>query len=203
VTVNALGQTLTTSDRNGTVHALTYDALGRPTVDAVTTLGTGIDGAVRRYETSYDVLGGLKLVTGYSATTGGSVTSEVRRDYNGLGQLLTEYQAHGAAVNTGTTPKVQYSYGEMAGGSNQSRLTGMTYPNGRVVGYDYGTSGQLNDRISRLDAMKDGSTTLEGYSYLGLGAVVERTHPESGVLLHLSNIELKAPDATPPAEVKS
>ena len=57
----------------------------------------------------------------------------------------------------------------------------MSYPNGRVITSDYGTSGGLNDRISRLNSLKDGSTTLEGYSYLGLGTVVERLHPESGV----------------------
>src|SRR5262249_52036631 len=43
-TVNALGQTKTYTDRNGSVHTLSYDALGRPTADAVTTLGSGVDG---------------------------------------------------------------------------------------------------------------------------------------------------------------
>ena len=35
VTVNALGQTKTLTDRNGSVHTLSYDVLGRPTSDAV------------------------------------------------------------------------------------------------------------------------------------------------------------------------
>jgi RHS repeat-associated protein len=69
----------------------------------------------------------------------------------------------------------------MSGGSNHSRITSMSYPNGRVITSDYGTSGGLNDRISRLNTLKDGSTSLEGYSYLGFGTVVERLHPESGV----------------------
>lgn len=42
-TVNALGQTLTTTDRNGTVHTLAYDMLGQVVSDAVTTLGAGVD----------------------------------------------------------------------------------------------------------------------------------------------------------------
>jgi hypothetical protein len=69
----------------------------------------------------------------------------------------------------------------MSGGANHSRLTSLTCPNGRGISYDFGTSGGLSDRISRLNSLKDGSTTLEGYSYLGLGTVVERLHPESGV----------------------
>ena len=57
----------------------------------------------------------------------------------------------------------------------------MTYPNGRVITYDYGTGGSLNDTISRLAAITDGGTTLEDYAYLGLGTVVRRGHPEPGV----------------------
>src|SRR5262249_29539114 len=47
-TVNALGQVVTATDRNGNVHTYTFDVLGRVTSDAVTTLGSGVDGAVRR-----------------------------------------------------------------------------------------------------------------------------------------------------------
>ena len=57
----------------------------------------------------------------------------------------------------------------------------MTYPNGRVLSYSYGTGAGLNDTISRLASTMDGSTTLESYSYLGLGTVVKRAHPESTV----------------------
>ena len=37
------------TDRNGNVHPYSYDVLGRQTSDAVTTLGTGVDGAVRAH----------------------------------------------------------------------------------------------------------------------------------------------------------
>src|SRR5262249_2431953 len=37
------------------------------------------------------------------------------------------------------------------------------------------------DRISRLEALKDGATTLEGYAYLGLSTVVTRSHPQPGI----------------------
>ncbi len=110
VTVNALGQPLTVTDRNGSVHTLTYDVLGRVTVDTVTTLGSGVDGSVRRIETAYDGQGNAYLITSYSATSGGSIVHQVQRAFNGLGQLITEWQQRGAAVNTSTSPKVQYAY---------------------------------------------------------------------------------------------
>src|SRR5262249_61255750 len=47
-TVNALGEVVTAQDRNGTVHTFSYDVVGRPIADTVTTLGSGVDGLVRR-----------------------------------------------------------------------------------------------------------------------------------------------------------
>lgn len=41
VTVNALEQVLTSTDRNDSVHTVGYDVLGRVVSDAVTTLGSG------------------------------------------------------------------------------------------------------------------------------------------------------------------
>jgi len=38
LTVNALGQALTMTDRNGTVHSYSYDVVVRQTADAITTL---------------------------------------------------------------------------------------------------------------------------------------------------------------------
>ena len=57
LTVNAFGQVLTSTDRNGTAHAVSYDVLGRVTDDAVTLLGVNVDGAVRCVHTDYDGLG--------------------------------------------------------------------------------------------------------------------------------------------------
>src|SRR5262249_59106604 len=91
-----------------------------------------------------------------------------------------EWQATSGAVITGTTPSVQYAYSFLpAGSTNHSRLTSITYPNGRVITYNYATG--LADNISRLSEIKDGTTTLEGFDYLGSGTVVRRSHPQSGV----------------------
>jgi RHS repeat-associated protein len=61
----------------------------------------------------------------------------------------------------------------------------MIYPSGSVLNYNYGTANGTNDVISRLDNLSETNgnvtTTLESYSYLGLGTVVKRAHPEDGV----------------------
>ena len=178
VTVNALGQPATAADRNGSVHTYGYDVLGRQTADAVTTLGSGVDGAVRRVETAYDGQGNPSLVTTYTAASGGSVVNQVKWDYNGLGQLTADWQSHSGAV-TGSTPKVAYAYSEMGGGANHSRPTSVTYPSGYVLTTNYASG--LAATISRLSSLSDSTGTVEGYDYLGLGTVVRRTHPQPGV----------------------
>jgi YD repeat-containing protein len=178
-TVNSLGQTLTYTDRNGSVHTLSYDVLGRVVSDAVTTLGSGVNGDVQRMETAYDTAGRAYLFTSFDAATGGNIVNQVQREFNGLGQVIKEYQSHSGAVNTSTTPSVQYTYSEMASGANHSRLTKITYPSGYELNYNYSTG--INDTISRLSSLSDSTGTLESYDYLGLDIVVRRGHSQPGV----------------------
>lgn len=178
VLVNALGQPLVTTDRNGSTHTLTYDILGRVVSDAVTTLGSGVDGSVRRIETAYDTQGNAYLFTAYDAATSGSIVTQTQRQFNGLGQLTREWQSRGSAVNTSTSPSVQYAYSTLDA-SNRSRLTSVTYPSGYVLTHNY--SSGINDGVSRLSSLSDTSGTVESYDYLGLGTVVKRGHPLSGV----------------------
>jgi RHS repeat-associated protein len=186
-TYNGLGQALSQRDRNGNLHTYRYDVVGRQTSDAVFGLegsqtsgsrkAPHTSGQVLRLETAYDTAGRPYLYTSFDATSGGHVLNQVEQLYNGLGQLVTEYQSHSGPVN-GSTPAVQYAYSEMAGG-NHSRLMSMSYPNGRVVTSNYAAG--LDDRTSRLSSLTDSSGTLEAYSYLGLGTVVKRAHPQAGV----------------------
>jgi RHS repeat-associated protein len=180
-TVNTLGQNLTYTDRNGNVHTYMYDVLGRQISDAVTTLGAGVDGSVRRLETAYDTQGNAYLFTSFDAPTGGNIVNQVQRAFNGLGQLTLEWQSHSGAVNTSTTPSVQYGYSLMAGGANHSRLTSITYPNGKVLNYVYNSG--LDDSISRLSALSDSTGTLQTYAYLGLDTVVIMADPQASIEL--------------------
>jgi RHS repeat-associated protein len=193
---NALGEVITKQERNlytppppaqqqPQTHTYGYDVLGRLTADAVTVLGDGLDGQVRRIETAYDTGGRPFLYTSYDDPVLGGpshVVSQVQQVYNGLSQLITEYQSNSGPVNVLNTPKVQYAYSEMSGAVNHSRLISMTYPNQaqlRVLTYNYAVG--LDDRISRLTSLSDNSATLEVYSYLGLDTVVQRSHPQPGV----------------------
>ena len=184
-TYDALGEMLTKTDRNGTVHTYDYDALGQLTSDAVD-LASGnpesVNNAVLRIEYTYNSLGLPYQLTTYDAKTGGDIVSQVQREYNGLGQMIREYENPSGMVNVSTTPEVQYAYSEMAGGANHSRLTSITYPDGRVLRYEY--SSGVDDTISRLSFLADNDegsvgTHLEEYSYMGLSTVVIRNHPEA------------------------
>jgi hypothetical protein len=88
----ALGQVRTMTDQNGNVHTYSHDVLGRMTADAVTTLGTGVDGTVRRQEVRYNTQGQADQFTKYNAASSGSVVNQVQREFNGLGQMTVEYQ---------------------------------------------------------------------------------------------------------------
>ena len=93
--------------------------------------------------------------------------------------LTTSYQSHVGAVNTSTTPKVQYGYAN--GSANTVRPTSLTYPDGRVVTYNYGTGGGMDDAASRVSQLVDSdgsSTLLAEYAYLGLGTIVQVDHPQ-------------------------
>ena len=169
---NREGQPIEVKDQNGTVHVFSYDAVGRQTADVVTTVGTGIDDAVRRIAKTYEVRGMVEHLTSYDATTGGNVLSDVLRQYDTLGRPTNEYQEHAGAKDASTLC-VQNSYADFA--TYGLRLASVRYPNGRKVFFDYSsTSGAA---LNRLDAIKDdnGGTpgnTLASYSYLGLGTMV-------------------------------
>src|SRR5262245_18030799 len=92
-----------------------------------------------------------------------------RTMYNDFGQLTTEYQEHGAAVNVSTSPKVQYAYA--SGSANHIRREKTTNPNGRVT--HIGFSSGADDNLSRPSFLADDSsgspgTHLADYVYLGL-----------------------------------
>ncbi len=103
--------------------------------------------------------------------------TQVLSQYNDFGQLTAQYQAHGGAVNVSTTPNVEYAYAD--GSANTIRLISLTYPNGRVLTYNYGTTDGINDVSSRIEALvDDDSTPLAEYEYLGLGSIAEVDYPQ-------------------------
>ncbi|MCY2964024.1 MAG: RHS repeat-associated core domain-containing protein, partial [Planctomycetota bacterium] len=182
-TYNRQGQVTTKTDQNGTVHSYDYDKLARGTENRVTTLASGVDGAVLRIETTFEVRGMVEHITSYdNATVGsGAIVNDVLVAYNSFGQVTADYQSHSGAVNMASTPKVQYAY--LSGSANSIRPTLMAYPNGRVLTYSFGTVGGANDALSRIYALvdNDGTTQLAAYQYLGVGAFVEVDYTEPDI----------------------
>ena len=191
---NRQGQLKETKDQNGSIHAFEFDKLGRQTHDRITTVGTGVDGAVRRVSTTFDVRSLVEKITSYdNATIGsGNVVNEIVREYNDLAMVVNELQEHGGAKDA-NTPYVGYNYDESATGGEFTkglRLTSLRYPDGRLVHHTYGTSGSDADNLNRLDAIKDDSSgspgaTLAAYTYLGRDQVVVQDLPEPDIKLDL------------------
>ena len=164
ITYNALGEIRSKVDRLGIGHIYTYDSAGRVTNDSVGQGGlpVGVDPAVHELKTEYDVLGRPTKFTSVGLGTT-DIKNEVKREYNSFGQITKEWQDHDSDVAQGATPTVQYDY-ELA--NNHSRLIRMTYPDGvTTIVYDYGVAAGLNDRISRIQSIREpasGNSTSSG-----------------------------------------
>jgi RHS repeat-associated protein len=171
-----LGDVLTATDQNGNTHTFGYDVLRRLTMDSITTLGSGVDGSVRALSYSYDALGLPYQETSYSNSSAATVVNQVQDGYNGYGQLVAQYQAHGGTVSVSTTPVTQYTYTQLSG-ANYSRLSSMIYPNGRALDFVYNSG--IDSDISRVSGLSDdagtGAGSVENYKYLGVDAIVQRT----------------------------
>ena len=189
---NRQAELIEQTDQNGTVHGYDYDGLGRLVADRVTTLGTGVDGAVQRITRSYDRAGRLSGVGSWSAATGGTAVNDVALAYNGFGQLTSDYQSHSAAVNTGTTPKVGYTY---ADGSNRNiRRLSSVYPSGRSIALYYGALASDDDALGRVNEIRDASDAnkaLARYTRRGLSATMRIEYPNAGTVNPLEMTYIK------------
>ena len=181
------------SDPNGSQTSFTFDVLGRMTQDNAAGLGTNVDSSVRSLVYGFDTNGQLSTASSYSGTSGaGALLNQVEEQYNGYGQVTGEWQSHSGAVNTNNPPQVQYNYtygSNSSTGQTYSRLTSMTYPNGRQLDFVYNSG--LDSNISRVSGLSDDSGTgagnIESYSYLGLSTIVQRNRP-NGVNLTLARL---------------
>ncbi len=186
LTYDRLGRTTSTTDQRGVVREFTFDLAGRLATDTVTDLGSSgiVDSSVRRIGTTYDDLGRVQTITSYSDTSGTTAVNQVQYVYNGWGKLAREYQEHAGAVGANTL-HVDYEYadGASAGVAKHVRLSQVTYPNGRQVQYDYGTTGAIDDIMSRLASIGDGTNTYAGYKYLGAGRIVTEDYEDIDVNL--------------------
>ena len=116
----------------------------------------------------------------HAAVGSGSVVNEAAFSYDGFNQMTKDAQSHSGAVGGGT-PAVGYAFADGSGG-NTARRTSLTYPDGRVVAFGYGSAGSLDDVLSRV-----GSVTIQGegqaaaaYTCAGAARYVNIASPEPG-----------------------
>jgi RHS repeat-associated protein len=155
----------------------------------VVTLPDAVDSTVQQIALTYEIRGMVQGITSLNIPSGGTsanVVNDVQRVYNGFRQPITEYQEHAGAVNTSTSLNVQYSFAD--GSANTIRPTGVTYPNGNTLAYDYGTSGLANDLLSRVQGLISSLSTgdVAAYSYLGLGTPVQVQYLLAGIQYNLA-----------------
>ncbi|HEY1603571.1 MAG TPA: hypothetical protein VGG64_28480, partial [Pirellulales bacterium] len=183
---NRQGQLTGMTDQNGTVHEYLYDLLGRQTDDVITALGAGVDVTMQRIGQAYNALGMLYQVTSYADAAGTSVVNQVQNEYNNFRQLSTQYQEHGGAVDPTTSAQVDYSYTDSS--ANTVRPTALVYPNGRVISYQYGSSGGDGDQLSRIASYLDvaSGSTLVNYTYLGLSSFIQVNYPQPNITYNLA-----------------
>ncbi|MBN1362221.1 MAG: autotransporter-associated beta strand repeat-containing protein, partial [Sedimentisphaerales bacterium] len=190
-----LGRTISTTDQRGVVHTYSYDTVGRLSADKVDLTGVhagqNVDDSILAIVTNYDDVSRVEAVTSYTTADeqywdAGHTANQVEYEYNGWGRLAREYQEHDGTVD-GNTLHIDYVYSDGAVNdvAKYVRLTQITYPNGRDVNYDYGTTGAIDDIMSHLAAIKDddGSTVLASYKYLGAGRIVTEDYEGPDVRL--------------------
>ncbi|MCL2624019.1 MAG: RHS repeat-associated core domain-containing protein, partial [Planctomycetaceae bacterium] len=185
---NRIGERIQRKDQNGTVHVYEFDNLGRLLHDRVTTLGSGVDGAVRRISTAYDVVGNVKSVTSYNnATVGtGTVVNEVKHEYDANGLLAKDFSNPSGAVNTSTSLYVGYTYDAAKSGdlfTKRLRPTSLRYPSATMINYTYGTSGSVDDLLNRFKTVQNGSTSIVDYTDMGLATPAIVKYPVPNLAL--------------------
>ncbi len=189
VGANRLGEIIRAADPNGTVHAYTYDALGRLVADEVTDFGPGVDDRIRKITAAFEV--GVRQVTIRSHDQFG-VANAVTAAFDPLGGLATLHQNHfDDTLNAAgeARPRTRTMWVTMdtqaADGGNRHRPAAVTYPNGATLEFVYGpfeerTSVAVNDIVSRPQGLRFDGADLVGYEYLGVGgaAVVDYVGPD-------------------------
>ncbi|HZL35880.1 MAG TPA: RHS repeat-associated core domain-containing protein, partial [Tepidisphaeraceae bacterium] len=152
-----------------------YDVLDQLTRSTIVPEGRG-DVTVRNLTYTFNPQGLLYQATTNQAFSGGDPLNQVQDEYNGLGELTTQYQELNGVVNTSTSAKVQYAYSDPTTGS---RLMTITYPNQRILHYGYDNN-PVDNAIGRVDYQADDNGSggvgshLADYSYLGLSTIVDQ-----------------------------
>jgi RHS repeat-associated protein len=194
------GRKTSTKDQRGAVRTLSYDSAGRVASDNLGVVPSTVDSTIRQLSYLYDDLSRPKS---FQSLDGGlHIFNEVKTTYDGWGNPIKREDSHVGAVVSGTTPSAQAAYtdGGSGGVGKYIRPVSMTYPNGRVVFINYPAAGStsVGDHLSRVDNLANdsaGTTQFAQYTFMGVGRVLDISHP----LVTNGLIYRQGPDTNPGA----
>ena len=188
------GTVNTRTDQNGSVLTYDYDSARRKQRERLTTVGSGVDDAVKQLVWTYADSGRVQRITSRDSGTAdaGSVVNEVKFTYDDLGALSKDEQEHDGAVD-GSTLAVQYTQ-DVSGSSsnNYARLNYLTYPNARTLYARYthtdAASTALDEKAEAFNMPIQWADTSSGdvyveYTYAGRSRLIERASAAGSGLL--------------------
>jgi len=149
-TYDPAGNLLSETDAKGITKTFTYDALSR-------VLTVSYPDASQDVSYTYDENGHLGQLTTVRDSSGTTVYS-----YDEQGRLITEERTQGDQLFT-----IGYGY------NDNSELTSITYPSGRVITYQRSEIGQVTAVTATVDGTT--STLTEGLTYLPYGPLTGMT----------------------------
>lgn len=182
-TYNRLGERTSKRDQNGTVHAYTYDNLGRMVADTVTQFGDSIDRTVQKITTSYTPDGKTASITSHGAND--TILNQISYEYDACGLLSKEWQSllgDPATLYTGYTYDTTQTEGYF---TKKLRPTGYVFPDGWNCFYGYdNTYDDLFNRPTRIHSL---TVTQVEYQYMGIQTPVVTKYPVPGLTLDYTN----------------
>ncbi len=112
--------------------------------------------------------------------------NDVQLAYNAFAELIADYQSHSGPVDMASTASVGYTYED--GSSGTIRRTGVVYPDGRAIAYQYAAG--KDDAFNRVTAIADGPSAsaplLVQYARLGLDRFVQADYPQPALRCDLA-----------------
>ena len=150
VEYNRQGDVILRTDQNATVHAYSFDLLGRPSTDSVTTLArASMAGCGNRRDLRDPRHGREHHQLSHLVGRHGC-----QRRRAGIQWIpAVDYRVSGARRRREHRDFAQRSVFLRRRVGNTIRLTGITYPNGTTLDHNYGTTGDANDLLSRVESL--------------------------------------------------
>jgi RHS repeat-associated protein len=176
------GNRLTQTDAREVITTYTYDALNR--LNSVSYPDTNLNISYT-YDENDDSQFGVGKLTSQADNSG---TTQYRYDFRGnVTSVITSL-----GEKTYTT---DYRYNE----ANQ--LTGMTYPDGRAVDYQYDLAGRLI-YVDTTDLLDSVQTLLNEMSYQPFGPLKEQTYGNGLTLTQASDLDYRNTNLSTPAVIE-